>query len=250
MSIFDPGHTWNTIKAELEKLSPLVPSGKTLELFVFGGVPVLYWGMEDRLSRDIDVQQSKSSDFLLDLLPSASGIIRRRDSAGPDPQTPYVEIAPPETDHYLPRFSAHERVPVASNVVLILPAPVDIAASKVAFADRIQRIKDLRDIAFIQERFGVKRADILPRLFSIERESHRRNAIMVWNQLEQLIREIPERLAKFEEARREFLGRTPDQVVKDQTLKASSSAEKISDADRLPLQRNSPEQDQGLEQSL
>jgi hypothetical protein len=56
MSILDPGHSWSEIKSELEKLSSLVPAGEILELAVFGGSTVLYWGMEGRLSLDVDVQ--------------------------------------------------------------------------------------------------------------------------------------------------------------------------------------------------
>jgi hypothetical protein len=72
MSILNPGHSWSEIKSELEKLSSLVPAGEILELAVFGGSTVLYWGMEGRLSRDVDVQQSQSSPFLIDLAPSVS----------------------------------------------------------------------------------------------------------------------------------------------------------------------------------
>jgi hypothetical protein len=32
MSILDPGHSWNEIKSELEKLSSSVPAGEILEL--------------------------------------------------------------------------------------------------------------------------------------------------------------------------------------------------------------------------
>ena len=147
--------------------------------------------MEGRLSRDVDVQQSGSSPFLLDLAPASDGLIRHRDSEGPDPKGPYVEIAPPEADSYLPRFSVYERVTIAENVILKLPAPAEIAASKLAFADRIDRTKDLQDIKFIQETFGSTREEILQKLFTIEREIHRRSAIMVWNQLERLLAEIP-----------------------------------------------------------
>src|ERR1700751_4449953 len=157
MSILDPGYSWSEIKAELEKLSALVPTGEVLELAGFGGSTVLHWGMEGRLSRDIDVQQSRSSSFLIDLAPASAGLIRHRDSEGPDPKGPYVEIAPPEADSYLPRFSVYERVQIAHNIILNMPAPVEIAASKMAFADRIDRTKDLQDIKFIQEKFGIGR---------------------------------------------------------------------------------------------
>src|ERR1700693_4389631 len=102
------------------------------------------------------VPPALSSPFLMDLALSAGSLIRHRDSEGPDPKGPYLEIAPPEADSYLPRFSVFERVPIAHNVILKLPAPVEIAASKVPFADRIDRIKDLQDIKFIQEKFQIK----------------------------------------------------------------------------------------------
>jgi hypothetical protein len=88
-----------------------------------------------------------------------------------------------------------------------MPAPVEIAASKMAFADRIDRTKDLQDIKFIQEKFGIGRDEILQKLFSIERETHRRSAIMVWNQLEALIAQIPERQSQHEVLKRERLAR-------------------------------------------
>ena len=241
MSILNPGHSWSEIKSELEKLSSLVPAGEILELAVFGGSTVLYWGMEGRLSRDVDVQQSQSSPFLIDLAPSAGSLIRHRDSEGPDPKNPFVEIAPPEADSYLPRFSVFERVPIAHNVILKLPAPVEIAASKVAFADRIDRTKDLQDIKFIQEKFGNSREEILQKLFTIERETHRRSAIMVWNQLERLIAEIPERLMEFEK-QKEVIARLEDEALKTDRLAKTE--------EQLRQQKQTPEQDQKLGQSL
>jgi hypothetical protein len=44
--------------------------------------------MEGRLSRDVDVQQSQSSPFLIDLAPTAPGLFRHRNSEGPDPKNP------------------------------------------------------------------------------------------------------------------------------------------------------------------
>jgi hypothetical protein len=236
MSILDPGHSWNEIKSELEKLSSLVPAGEVLELAVFGGSTVLYWGMEGRLSRDVDVQQSQSSPFLIDLALTAPGLIRHRDSEGPDPKNPFVEIAPPEADSYLPHFSMYERVQIAHNVILKLPTPVEIAASKVAFADRIDRTKDLQDIKFIQEKFGSRREEILQKLFTIERETHRRSAIMVWNQLERLIAEIPERLMEFEKHKEGFARMEEEALAKAE--------------EQLRRHKRPPEQDQELGQSL
>jgi len=82
--------------------------------------------------------------------------------------------------------------------VLNLPAPEEIAASKMAFADRVIRIKDLQDIDFICKNFGVTQDEILRKIFGIEIESHRRCAIMNWNQLDRLISEIPQRRAELE----------------------------------------------------
>jgi hypothetical protein len=141
----------------------------------------------------------------------------------------------------LPRFSVFERVPIAHNVILKLPAPVEIAASKVAFADRIDRTKDLQDIKFIQDKFGSRREEILQKLFTIERETHRRSAIMVWNQLDRLIAEIPERLMEFEK-QKEVVARLEDEALKrDRLAKAE---------EQLRRQQRTSEQDQELGQSL
>ena len=67
-----------------------------------------------------------------------------------------------------------------------------------AFADRLIRVKDLEDIAFIQEKFYITADQILRRIFGIEIESHRRCAIMNWNQLDRLLSEIPVRQAELE----------------------------------------------------
>lgn len=64
-------------------------------------------------------------------------MIRFRNAGDPEPQEPYIEIAPPEADPYLPRFSVFKQVEIAPNLMLNLPAPEEIAASKMAFADRI-----------------------------------------------------------------------------------------------------------------
>jgi len=60
------GYTSEEIRAQLVKLAAYVPAGETLELCVFGGSSVLHWGMQDRLSNDVDVLQSLSSPGLLD----------------------------------------------------------------------------------------------------------------------------------------------------------------------------------------
>jgi hypothetical protein len=120
-------------------------------------------------------------------------------------------------------------------------APVEIAASKVAFAARIDRTKDLQDIKFIQEKFGNSREEILQKLFTIERETHRRSAIMVWNQLERLIAEIPERLMEFEK-QKEVIVRLEDEALKTNRLAKTE--------EQLRRQKQTPEQDQELGQSL
>jgi hypothetical protein len=180
------------------KLAAYVPPGDTLELCVFGGSSVLYWGMQDRLSNDVDVLQSLSSPGLLEVAAAAGESVRFRNAEDPEPQEPYIEIAPPEADPYLPHFSVFERVQITPNLVLNVPAPEEIAASKLAFADRVIRVKDLQDIDFIRKKFGVTQDQILRKIFGIEVETHRRCAIMNWNQLDRLISEIPERKAELE----------------------------------------------------
>ena len=73
-----------------------------------------------------------------------------------------------------------------------------IAASKMAYADRIIRVKDLQDIDFIRKKFGVTPDQILRKVFGIEIETHRRCAIMNWNQMDRLISDIPQRKAELE----------------------------------------------------
>ena len=118
---------------------------------------------------------------------------------------------------------------------------MEIAASKVAFAARIDRTKDLQDIKFIQEKFGNSREEILQKLFTIERETHRRSAIMVWNQLERLIAEIPERLMEFER-QKEVIVRLEDEALKTNRLAKTE--------EQLRRQKQTPEQDQEWGQSL
>jgi hypothetical protein len=192
------GYTWEEIRAQLLKLAAYIPPGETLELCVFGGASVLFWGMRDRLSKDVDVLQSSSSPSLLEVAAAAGEIVRFQNVEDPEPQQPYIETAPLEADPYLPRFSVFERVEIVPNLVLKLPAPEEIAASKMAFADRIIRVKDLQDIDFIRKKFGVTPDQILRKIFGIEIETHRRCAIMNWNQLDRLISDIPQRKAELE----------------------------------------------------
>src|ERR1700737_2929416 len=67
------GYTWEEIRAQL---AAYIPPGETLELRVFGGSTVLYWGMQDRLTNDVDVLQSMSSPGLLEVAAAAGGTIR------------------------------------------------------------------------------------------------------------------------------------------------------------------------------
>src|ERR1700757_541766 len=60
-------YTWEEIRAQLVKLAAYIPPGETLELCVFGGSTVLCWGMQDRLSNDVDVLESMSSPGLLEV---------------------------------------------------------------------------------------------------------------------------------------------------------------------------------------
>jgi hypothetical protein len=193
------GYTWEEIRTQLVRFAAYFPPDETLELCIFGGSAVLHWGMQDRLSNDVDVLQSLSSPGLLEVAAAAGAAVRFRNVDDPEPGEPYIEIAPPEADPYLPRFSVYEQVRIAPNLVLNVPAPAEIAASKMAFADRVIRVKDLQDIDFIRNKFGVTQDQILTKIFGIEIETHRRCAIMNWNQLDRLISEIPQRKAELEE---------------------------------------------------
>jgi hypothetical protein len=189
------GFRWEEVKTHLRALAGRIPEGEVLELCVFGGATVLHWGMEDRFSRDVDVQQSRCSPNLLKVAKAAGEACRFREVEDPEPEGFYIEIAPLEADAYLPRFSVFERVEVAPNLILHFPAPAEIAASKLAFADHLARLKDLQDIAFIRERFALTQEQILRKVFTIQREGHRRCAVLNFNQLETLISQIPERQA-------------------------------------------------------
>ena len=70
---------------------------------------------------------------------AAGEAVRFRNVEDAEPEEPYIEIAPPEADPYLPRFSAFERVQIAPNMVLNFPAPEEIAASKMALPDETGR---------------------------------------------------------------------------------------------------------------
>jgi hypothetical protein len=191
------GYTWAQIKNYLFTLATHIPSGETLELGVFGGCTVLHWGMEDRLSRDLDVLHSDCSPNLVEVAQVLSGAIRFTEEG--ESEGPYVEVAPVEANAYLPRFTVYERIEIAPNLILKIPFPDEIAASKMAFADRLIRLKDLQDIAFLQDRFGITQEQILRKIFTIEKEGHRRSATMNLNQLSYLVSQIPVRQAQLGE---------------------------------------------------
>jgi hypothetical protein len=152
--------------------------------------------MPGRLTRDVDVQQSRSSENLEEVAQPVAPWIRYREDESRRPNVPYVEIAGPETDPYLPRFSRAESVAIAPNLRLNVPAPAEIAASKLAFADNIGRVQDLADLQFLRERFGLTGEQILAKVFSIAGETIRRYAVQNLQRLDRLIAEIPERRAQ------------------------------------------------------
>jgi hypothetical protein len=85
---------------------------------VFGGTALQHWGMEGRLTRDIDVQLSKSSANLEGLVPALTPGVQFRDQ--PRPAQPYVEVMRPRDDFTLPDFSIAEVVEIAPNLKLAI----------------------------------------------------------------------------------------------------------------------------------
>jgi hypothetical protein len=53
-------------------------------------------------------------------------------------------------------------------------------------------------VRFFRKNFRITQDQILRKIFGIEIESHRRCAIMNWNQLDRLISEIPKRITELE----------------------------------------------------
>jgi hypothetical protein len=71
---------------------------------VFGSAALQHWGMENRLTRDVDVQMSKSSTNLEHLIGVLTPDVQMRDHAGPEPDKPYVEVMPASEDYTQPEF--------------------------------------------------------------------------------------------------------------------------------------------------
>jgi hypothetical protein len=115
---------------------------------VFGGTALQHWGMEGRLTRDIDVQLSKSSANLEGLVPALTPGVQFRDQ--PRPAQPYVEVMCPQDDFTLPDFSIAEVVEIAPNLKLLFPAPAEIAASKLAFINEPDRVQDIADVDILR----------------------------------------------------------------------------------------------------
>jgi hypothetical protein len=138
---------------------------------VFGGTALQHWGMEGRLARDIDVQLSKSSANLEDLVPALTPTVHFRDQ--PRPVQPYVEVMRPQDDFTLPDFSIAEVVEIAPNLKLLFPAPAEIAASKLAFINEPDRVQDIADVAYIEKGLGARREDIARSVETIAGESVR-----------------------------------------------------------------------------
>jgi hypothetical protein len=114
---FVPVYSWTEVAAELRRLAERIPPGQTLELMVFGGTALQHWGMEGRLTRDIDVQLSKSSANLQGLMPALTPAVQFRDQ--PRPTRPYVEVMRPQDDFTLPDFSTAETIEIAKPQVAV-----------------------------------------------------------------------------------------------------------------------------------
>jgi hypothetical protein len=95
------GYTREEIRAQLVKLAAYIPPGETLELCVFGGSTVLCWGMQDRLSNDVDVLQSMSSAGLLEVAAAAAGAIRFRNVEDLDCEILAMKVMPDNVHLFL-----------------------------------------------------------------------------------------------------------------------------------------------------
>ena len=200
-------YTWEAVQAELRRLAERIPEGQILELTVFGGVTVQHWEMPGRRTRDIDVQQSRCSDNFVDVAKVLDRWVRFRNTEAEEPGFPYIEVAGPEQDPYLPRFSMVETVEIAPNLKLNFPSPAEIAASKLAYADNIGRVQDLADIEFLRGKFALTAEQILPKVLGIAGETLRRCAVQNLQRLDQLIAEIPARKAQLIEHNRQRAAR-------------------------------------------
>jgi hypothetical protein len=189
-----PVYSWTEVAAELRRLAERIPPGQTLELMVFGGTALQHWGMEGRLTRDIGVQLSKSSANLQGLMPALTPAVQFRDQ--PRPARPYVEVMRPQDDFTLPDFSTADAIEIAPNLKLLFPAPPEIAASKLAFINELDRVQDIADLAFIEKGLGARREDIAMSVETIAGESVRFWARMNLHELDKLFREIGIRRAE------------------------------------------------------
>jgi len=203
----DIRHTWETVQAELKKVAERIPEGQVLELTVFGGVALQHWAMPGRLTRDIDVQQSRCSGNFENLAKVLHHWVRFRNSEAQEPGFPYIEVAGPEQDPYLPRFSIGETVEIAPNLKLNFPSPAEITASKLAYADSIGRVQDVADIEFLRGKFALTAQQVLPKVLGIAGETLRRRAVQNLQRLDQLIAEIPARRAQLIEHLRQKAAR-------------------------------------------
>jgi hypothetical protein len=206
-----PAYSWTEVAAELRRLAERIPPGQTVELMVFGGTALQHWGMESRLTRDIDVQLSKSSPNLADLMPALTPAVQFRDQ--PRPAKPYVEVMRPEHDFTLPDFSIAEVVEIAPNLRLLFPAPAEIAASKLAFINELDRVQDIADVAYIEKGLRAQREDIARSVETIAGESVRFWARMNLHELDKLFREIGIRRAELaRRSRRTEQSREPPEI--------------------------------------
>jgi hypothetical protein len=183
-------YAWAEVVAQLQKLSERLPAGEKLDLMVFGSAALQHWGMENRLTRDVDVQMSKSSTNLEQLIGMLTPDVQMRDHAGPEPEKPYVEVMPASEDYTQPEFSVAEVLEISSNLRLLFPTPAEIAASKLAFVQEPDRVRDVFDIQFCEKRLGATRADIESSINTIPGESVRFWARMNLHDIDKVYREV------------------------------------------------------------
>jgi hypothetical protein len=199
-----PVYSWTEVAAQLRQLAERIPPGQTMELMVFGGAALQHWGMEGRLTRDIDVQLSKSSPNLEGLMQALAPAVQFRDQ--PRPDQAYVEVMRSQDDFTLPDFSVAEVVEIAPNLKLLFPAPAEIAASKLAFINEPDRVQDIADVAYIEKGLGADRQDIARSVETITGESVRFWARMNLRELDKLFREIGLRRAELATRRSQRTG--------------------------------------------
>lgn len=88
------GFTWEEVRTHLRTLAGRIPEGEVLGLCVFGGATVLHWEMEDRFSRDVDVQQSRCSPNLLKVAKADGEACCFREAEDPEPEGFYSHRPP------------------------------------------------------------------------------------------------------------------------------------------------------------